>query len=148
MTIIFLLLKNGSSFWVPPLEKIFTTSCISLSKHSVIHLLTTSLCFCCEQNNIVNLILQHYRCVGEGCKAKEIVLCSLCVATCIFECAAGNSPPGNKQRNQFKLKQNSTAFRKEQHTMQGTNAKKGRYKTWAGSTLSHIEKTISFIIRK
>ena len=29
--------------------------------------------------------------------------------------------------------------------MQGTNAKKGRYKTWAGSTLSHIEKTVSFI---
>ena len=35
-------------------------------------------------------------------------------------------------------------FRKEQHTMQGTNAKKGRYKTRTGSPLSHIEKTISF----
>ena len=32
------------------------------------------------------------------------------------------------------------------NTMQGTNAKKGRYKTRAGSTLSHIEKTISFIM--
>ena len=39
----------------------------------------------------------------------------------------------NKQRNQFKLKKNSTAF----NTMQGTSAKRGRYKTWARSTLSH-----------
>ena len=30
--------------------------------------------------------------------------------------------------------------------MQGTNAKKGRYKTRAGSTLSHIEKTISYYV--
>ena len=104
MTIIFLLLKNGSSFWVPPLEKIFTTSCISLSKHSVIHLLTTSLCFSCEQNNIVNVILQHSGAWVRGVKPRKS-----CFAVSASLHASLNVQPvihhlANKQRNQFKLK--------------------------------------------
>ena len=106
-----------------------------MSKHSVIHLLTSSVCFSCEQNNIVNLILQHSGAWVRGVKPRKS-----CFAVSASLHASLNVQPvihhlANKQRNQFKLKKNSRAF----NTMQGTNAKRGRYKTWAGSTLSHRE---------
>ena len=54
-------------------------------------------------------------------------------------------PATNRQTNSNSNK--IQQLLEKNNRMQGTNAKKGRYKTsWVGSTLSHIEKTVSFIM--
>ena len=63
---------------------------------------------------------------------------SLNVQPVIHHLATNRETHSNSNKIQQILEKNNT--------MQGANAKKGRYKTWAGSTLSHIEKTISFIM--
>ena len=71
--------------------------------------------------------------------ASTLLHASSNVQTVIHHLATNRETASNSKKIQ-------QLFRKEQRTMQGTNAKKGRYKTRTGSTLSHIEKAISFIM--